>query len=520
MWETGLWPLLPLNVGMPNRPLKGIPAMTEQLVHVDPATLILASNVRTDTKSDAQEFADSIRSRGVLEVITAYRTESGELAVLRGQRRTLVAAQVGTPTGTVPVRVVEAPADADRIVDQLGENLHRAEMGAGEVRQAVHQLALLGVSPAQIAKRTAIKRTRVDEALTVSAAPNACQRMDAGLSLDEALIFAEFEADADAAAMLDQAIAKARNLHHVAQRLRDTAPERAAIRAAIDQLRADDLPVLDPKDVPTDLYLHRVAGKVDATSGEPLEDASVLPTATLVVSARPVWNRYDSLDEDDADHDAEQVDGEPVEDELGFEIITEWIVLDPEQTNLVDAWTWRRDHGKQLDPAPSAEDREAAAAERRRVIANNKAWASAQVVRREWLAAFVIRKTPPKGAEQLVMEAVLEGEFHLSRAMNSFRHRLLREWLGIAAHQWGSADAMPGHLAGVSTPKHQLMVLLAAVLAAWEDGLTANAWRSPNKWDGRILTAMMGWGYQPSEVEQLLLPTPAVDDNAEAEPDE
>jgi hypothetical protein len=46
---------------------------------------------------------------GVAEVITVYRNESWDLVVLKGQRRTTVA--VGTPTGTVPVRVLPKPAD-------------------------------------------------------------------------------------------------------------------------------------------------------------------------------------------------------------------------------------------------------------------------------------------------------------------------------------------------------------------------------------------------------------------------
>ena len=43
-------------------------------------------------------------------------------------------------------------------------------------------------------------------------------------------------------------------------------------------------------------------------------------------------------------------------------------------------------------------DSQAAKAERREVITNNKAWLSAEAVRREWLTTFLARKTPPKGA--------------------------------------------------------------------------------------------------------------------------
>lgn len=133
-----------------------------QVIEVDPATLVIGANVRVDTHPDAKEFAASIRARGVLEVITAHVDDDGSLVVQRGQRRTVAAAEVGTPSGTVPVRVVERPEEADRIVDQLTENLHRAQMRESEVRDGVEQLALLGVSAAQIAKRTAVKPRSTD----------------------------------------------------------------------------------------------------------------------------------------------------------------------------------------------------------------------------------------------------------------------------------------------------------------------------------------------------------------------
>lgn len=141
---------------------------TEELLHVDPATITVGANVRTDLRPDAKEFAKSIKERGVLETITAYRDADGTLVCIRGQRRTVVATQVGRPT--VPVRVVPEPENADRVGDQLVENLHRAEMREHEIVSGVEQLALLGVSAAQIARRTAIKRP------TVNAAPCGRQR--------------------------------------------------------------------------------------------------------------------------------------------------------------------------------------------------------------------------------------------------------------------------------------------------------------------------------------------------------
>jgi ParB family chromosome partitioning protein len=233
------------------------------LYEVDPGTLKIGANVRTDPRPDAKEFAASIKTRGVLEVISAYVDPDGGLTVLRGQRRSLVAAKVGTPTGTVPVRVVPAPEEADRIIDQASENLHREAMHTRETRDAVEQLAMLGVSAAQIAKRVALPRATVDAALKVTRNPATKDRMDAtGMTLEEAAIFAEFEDDPDAIDTLTAAWEdswRRRQIPHIVQRLRDERAEARALQDEVDRLRAEGLPVLDPGEVPADLHRHAMA---------------------------------------------------------------------------------------------------------------------------------------------------------------------------------------------------------------------------------------------------------------------
>ena len=80
----------------------------EEFLHLDPADIIIGTNVRTDLRADHKEFRKSIKERGVLEAVTVYRNEDGQYVLLRGQRRTVTAAEVGTPTGLIPARVVAA----------------------------------------------------------------------------------------------------------------------------------------------------------------------------------------------------------------------------------------------------------------------------------------------------------------------------------------------------------------------------------------------------------------------------
>ena len=222
-----------------------------QTYRVEAGSLTIGTNVRSEPRANDKTFVASIKANGVLEPITAYLDPAGSLVVYRGQRRTLAAAAVGTPDGLVPVRVVAAPDDAERITSQLVENVHRSPMRVSEERDAIEQLALLGVSAAQIAKRTALPRRTVDAALAVVASETTKRRMDEhGLTLDQAAAFAEFEGDERALASLEQAASWGRSIDHAVQRLRDERAERAAIREEVSRLREQGLPALDPDDIP------------------------------------------------------------------------------------------------------------------------------------------------------------------------------------------------------------------------------------------------------------------------------
>ncbi len=137
---------------------------------VDPATLLVDMNVRTETLADS-DFVASVKDFGILQPVRAVRTIDGGLRVETGHRRTLAAIEAGL--STVPVLVVadERTDDAgtvERIVRQYAENEHRAGLTDADRVGVVEQLALLNVSAAQIVKRTRMRRPEVDRAITVT----------------------------------------------------------------------------------------------------------------------------------------------------------------------------------------------------------------------------------------------------------------------------------------------------------------------------------------------------------------
>ena len=126
---------------------------TEQL---DPRTLLVDVNVRTDVQLDKQ-FVGTIKDHGVLVPIVAVDTPDG-VRVRFGHRRTLAAVEAGLDT--VPVLIV-APesgdpdsdaAEIDRLVTQHVENTHRAGLTTADEVGVAGQLAAFGLSVNQIAR--------------------------------------------------------------------------------------------------------------------------------------------------------------------------------------------------------------------------------------------------------------------------------------------------------------------------------------------------------------------------------
>jgi len=155
---------------------------------------------------------------------------------------------------------------------------------------------------------------------------------------------------------------------------------------------------------------------------------------------------------------------------------------------------------------PAAErseaNREAAAADRRDVIASNKAWASAETVRREWLRTFVTRKTAPKTAVAFIAAAVVAGDYALRDAWVSgheFAHGLfgLEQPAGYASAR---TQVLAGLLEGVTDARAQ-MITLALVLAAYEAATSNLSWRTVNTDTARYLRYLEANGYTLSTVE-------------------
>jgi ParB family chromosome partitioning protein len=362
------------------------------VVRVDPATLIVAANVRSNTKL-TKEFVASVKQHGVLVPITAQEAEDG-LRVVDGQRRTLAAVEAGVQK--VSVFVVGPLEDAARIVDQVVVNEHRAELDDVEQVLAMKELEQLGVSAAAIARRTGAKRKTVDAALTVAGSESTTAVMrDRQLTLDDALLLAEFADDEAASARLLDQMANGHGVEHLAQRIRDERSTEEQLERVRTEIREKGLPLLEQPPAYDDKALLDLAQVHASEGGERLDAEVALSEAPHDVFAfakrsHGGWAEVDGV-----------YKSQPDSFSIGYAV---------SRSVLAEHGWWHysmRDAPVEL----TAEEQAAAKEERRRSREATKAWAAATSVRVAWLQQLLQRKAMPKGWELLAARQAL-GELY------------------------------------------------------------------------------------------------------------
>lgn len=135
-------------------------------------------------------------------------------------------------------------------------------------------------------------------------------------------------------------------------------------------------------------------------------------------------------------------------------------------------------------------------AERRRTIENNKAADSAEVVRREFIAGLLSRKTAPKNAAAFIAHTLTYSDYIVSKGFNKMD--LTAQLLGASE----SRDGVKAQLAKVGVKPE--MVSLAIMFTAYESSLIRTSWRHKNTDHSYYLNQLVAWGYTLSEVETLM----------------
>jgi len=438
--------------------------------HIDPNLIVVEANVRTAANLPP-EFVASIKQNGVLTPILARRDEQGNVIVRAGQRRTLAAREAGLVT--IPAYIVEADeTTVDRIVVQMVENDHREAVTDADRVAAFQQLAFEGLTPAVIAKRTGSKPATVKAGIAVAESSTAASAIVShSLTLDQAAALIEFEGDDETVNdLIDVATSRPEQFAHATQRARDDRAVALIKAAATADLIGRGFIVFDREP-----SYYEAGAPVRLSELVTIDGARVtLEDITDTVGRAAYVRAY----------------------RAGEEASVSYFLTD------FKAAGFRKETSSGAASGPMTEEQKA---ERKTLIANNKAWASAEVVRREWVAEFLSRKTLPKDTGKVIAQGLTVHRSAVGGAVTN-GSVLAHVLLGIERGGFWDADKLAALVE--HSPTKAQHVTLAVILGGIEDSTSKGTWRYPDASKELYFQQLAAWGYGLSDVEQLVVVTP------------
>ncbi|MGY1914197.1 ParB N-terminal domain-containing protein [Blastococcus sp. HT6-30] len=457
-----------------------------RLVWLDPRELAVHPRNIRDDLGDLSGLADSIAAQGVLEALTVIPHAAADGTpghqLVAGHRRAAAAVLAGLTTVPCVLRPDLAldrdATDGDRAAQaghvgaMMAENLHRRGLSAVEEARGVQAMLDLGVPLTRVAKSTGLGRLDGDTAAAVAAA---------GLTLDQAAAVAVYAGDPDTtAALIASAGEGPGQFAHALTRAKQAKQEAEQAAALLAELTAAGRTVLDED---TGRAATRVANLEH--DGSPLTaDGHAGCPGSAVYVCTTGWQGP-----------------QPVE-----------VCTDPAGNGHRARWTATALPTNAAAEEPSEAEREAASAERRTTIENNKAMAAADETRREWIKGLLQRKTPPKGPLRFAVETMAADPRALSRWLSGRPNRAQDSAaadLGIdAPGQWWATPDKPALTltSGEHVPDARLPVaLLAHIAGAIESGLHRQSWRNPGAGDARWLRFLASCGYTLADIEQQII---------------
>jgi ParB family chromosome partitioning protein len=133
---------------------------------------------------------------------------------------------------------------------------------------------------------------------------------------------------------------------------------------------------------------------------------------------------------------------------------------------------------------------------------NNKAWRTAEAVRRDWLTQLLARKTAPKGAMRFVIAELADPGTHLAYTMQR-HHEVACQLLGVeqAPPAWDTESDIEVHLRTVldsASDARAEVIALGLALGAYEETMVVDIWRRPPApRQAAYLSKLVEWGYGP-----------------------
>jgi ParB family transcriptional regulator, chromosome partitioning protein len=423
---------------------------------------------------DREGLAPSIGALGMLNPPLVRQLEDGRLEIIAGERRKYSAIKAGL--ATIPVFVRDDLSPVHQLAGMLVENHDREGLTPTEEAVAIAQLAgFEGVSQRDITTMTGIKAGVVRNALKVAASEVATaigERHE--LNLDQLMVLAEFDTDAEAVKTLTvTALKDPGRFDHLVAQLRRNRDDRVAYDAVAAQITESGVPLVE------------------------LENGWWLPEGAYWLSDLPAPGGARTFTP--AKH--RTCPGHcaaVVETDDGYELA--YICLDPVGQSHIDQATACTATTSPATDAPASAMTDEQKAERRKVITNNKAWETATPVRREYVTELVARRSVPKGTLRYVTEVIMADPAGLAAGNGDGVASLIGKDTN-PGRAWDRTAALA--LASEASDARLPLVLLAQVAASVEARFgERQGWRHPAPGLVAYLRFLATCGYGLSEVEQ------------------
>lgn len=498
-----------------------------ELLWLNPAELEIGDNVRKNP--EISDLVELIREHGILVPLTGREDLStGKVTIREGQRRLLAARELGL--SIVPVFVKpktdedDAAQTAARLAEQIITNERRRPLTSGDLARGVQEMLIGGkLKQQEVADKLGMSKAEVSKAAKVARSQSALDAAaDLQLSMEEAVILAEFEGNEDAVAELREE--DPGQWKHTAARLRAQAKEQAEYAKVTAPYAAQGFTILD-----RDFYRYSLAvnpqgyqsaRNLTTADGAAIDvDTHITPNAAQwavhLVKARVYVhmhsgdvipaNKIDWQSKNDESGQDGKVHRNLVNDEYRWGPV--YYTNQIAELGLKDTSSATSAGGGSADPD---EDAEARRQERRRKIELNKHGDAAIEVRREWVKNVLLSKrTPPKGAVAFIARQLTTSRDLLHR---NKAEATAREMLGHKVCD-SELSELPEGSEGRAT-----VILLGQVLGALEAITPRDAWsRKPGTYSYSThskdyLTFLAAHGYQLSEIEQVITGDQSADD--------
>jgi ParB family chromosome partitioning protein len=504
--------------------------------YVDPHTVLIAENVRTDNAEADDETTANFKTHGVKTATNGYRDyDTGAIVITEGQRRVLNSREAGCEIPVwmkTPPPANERKATIERIVNQIIENddTIRKPLTLGDTARGIQQLAAFNLTPKGIAGKLALGKNGkayVENVLQTGRselAVKAAERFQ--LDLLQAAVVAEFDeaGERDTAKELIRIAREApNNFAMVAERKRAERAENerfTALREDLtEELTTAGVTIFDDTLSTYDGDARTLDRLRPTPEHEPRTELTAEYHASCPGHGAWIEEEYDQGDKripvpvygcaDFLAHGhalsyapAGRADLTPVATgPTNAGTSGEAVDLD----NL-DGAAATSDNGEivaaRAAQAAAELERSKARIIRQWVIQNNKDWDASEAPRREWLAGLVQRKTAPQGAQLFLALQKADGGYALRRAFER-NHPLAMTLLDLPV---GATLAdLTSRIAKAPTAGKATLYDLFLTLCAIEADLSRNTWRSPWGSSQAYMAALISWGYPASDVERKVL---------------